>query len=1012
MIKCTNVQEVIVEKGPEGLRVNAEFREHITDCTACFEFLEASNQLDRELTELPSFDAPRSVIENTLNEIRDQASQPGESHQTLTPKKGIRNAAHWFWLGFKRPTVLSTMVLATLLFFFIFLPKQFNQTGFSQKSDTNGFSPGSELERPSGARQELPGTTEKNTVILKDELKKKRDTTLSESVNSVDAISGEHIPEKIPVMPMRNLKQKGKKEIPARKNNMEEGKSVPSSPLSHSRWDSDKDVDQQASGNGYDGPQASFLVVGADKEKKVPEKTQEPLVEFESIEELSVGRVEERSKTPGVSKDVIASDDAQTPAGANGTESSYIIDGMKTTDNENMAENELDDWEIGIPEAPPEKTKEGDTIARVGQVGVEPPVFTKKVRPEYPSKAFKAKIQGYVLLEANLRKDGTIDNIVVTSPLGQGEFGFEEKAVEALKKWRFLPGRVNDRTSDVKMVLKIDFRLDEQWDDPNLINEFQKKAEFLQSLEQQQALAEFHEKYRSSTDLSFQNPIGYWANTYVPGDPVVRLLQARCAKFDRSDLVQKTGNILGLKKHVKPNHQPFDIPKHSALGLYCSSSYQKITDPTRMTLQVGIKATARSSGHRPPLNLGIILDLRGKQGPEEVALFKSVLDSFAKQRDITDNFHLIIAGKPGGIMLTPDQFIHGHLLVAKSELFDGKANDGPVFSLEEALTAAKKAVQHSNQPSSHLGSSTTILVTSQMLSDMKTLEAIAHRHAVTGIQLSLMGIGDAIDMDQLDRLTLAGQGSRRFIHSKAEAQMAVEKEITAVSQVVARALRLRIKLGPNMKLVDVLGSYNLDVLASERVRRAEKSVDQRLSKSLGIEADRGEDEEGIQIVIPKFFAGDTHVILLDVLAESPGLALETTLRYKDLVFIKNGIARSTLQLGAGDPIADPLNISVHKNLLAYHLSETLISAGKELSEGDELSARVRLTKNMDLIEAMKRSVPLYANDPDIQNDLELLGEYLSMIQNISILNAEQRTYLIETMVLSGTMKILSISNWE
>lgn len=116
-----------------------------------------------------------------------------------------------------------------------------------------------------------------------------------------------------------------------------------------------------------------------------------------------------------------------------------------------------DDWEIGIPDAPPEP--QGDTIARVGQTGVEPPVFTKKVRPKYPERAIKIKLQGYVILEAVLRKDGKVDDIKVLRGLGKGKFGFEEAAMEALSKWQFLPGKVNNKAADVRMTLKIDFVL-------------------------------------------------------------------------------------------------------------------------------------------------------------------------------------------------------------------------------------------------------------------------------------------------------------------------------------------------------------------------------------------------------------------------------------------------------------------------------------------------------------------------------------------------------------------------
>lgn len=116
-----------------------------------------------------------------------------------------------------------------------------------------------------------------------------------------------------------------------------------------------------------------------------------------------------------------------------------------------------DDWEIGIPDGPPEP--QGDSIARVGQVGVEPPIFTKKVSPRYPDRAVKIRLQGYVILEAILRKSGEVDDIKVLRGLGKGKFGFEDEATQALQQWEFLPGKVNGKPADVRMTLKIDFVL-------------------------------------------------------------------------------------------------------------------------------------------------------------------------------------------------------------------------------------------------------------------------------------------------------------------------------------------------------------------------------------------------------------------------------------------------------------------------------------------------------------------------------------------------------------------------
>ena len=114
---------------------------------------------------------------------------------------------------------------------------------------------------------------------------------------------------------------------------------------------------------------------------------------------------------------------------------------------------ETDDWEIGIPDGPPVQ----DTVARVGDQGVDPPVFTRKVQPKYPDQAVKIKLQGYVILEAILRKDGSVDNIKVLRGLGKGKFGFEDEAIKALRQWEFLPGKVNGKPEDVRMSLQVSF---------------------------------------------------------------------------------------------------------------------------------------------------------------------------------------------------------------------------------------------------------------------------------------------------------------------------------------------------------------------------------------------------------------------------------------------------------------------------------------------------------------------------------------------------------------------------
>ena len=161
----------------------------------------------------------------------------------------------------------------------------------------------------------------------------------------------------------------------------------------------------------------------------------------------------------------------------------------------------------------------------------------------------------------------------------------------------------------------------------------------------------------------------------------------------------------------------------------------------------------------------------------------------------------------------------------------------------------------------------------------------------------------------------------------------VDRELHASSRAVARALRLRIRLAPGVKLVDILGSRRLDEELAERVREAEVAIDRRLARNLGIQADRGEDEEGIQIVIPNFYAGDSHTILLDVVAENPGPLADVTLRYKDVVHLRNGVARANLTLQDGPPAAGPLELNVLTNLVAWERAQQPRSVARSTADG-------------------------------------------------------------------------------
>ena len=256
---------------------------------------------------------------------------------------------------------------------------------------------------------------------------------------------------------------------------------------------------------------------------------------------------------------------------------------------------------------------------------------------------------------------------------------------------------------------------------------------------------------------------------------------------------------------------------------------------------------------------------------------------------------------------------------------------------------------------------------------------MAHENAVAGIGLSVVAMGAGADLAAIDHLVLLGQGHRRLLASADEAPGLVDRELHAASRAVARAVRLRIRLAPGVELVDVIGSENLSARAARRVREAEQSIDRRMARNIGIRADRGEDEEGIQIVIPSFFAGDSHAVLLDVVVPGPGPVADVSVRYKDLVYRRNGVARAQLSVPDGHRAPGPLERNVLKNRLAHELARAATTAGEQLAAGDPGGAVGTLTGARDLIAGMRAAIPGWANDEELLGDEALLARYLTVL---------------------------------
>jgi protein TonB len=103
---------------------------------------------------------------------------------------------------------------------------------------------------------------------------------------------------------------------------------------------------------------------------------------------------------------------------------------------------------VAPPAPPPPEEPAGPLRVTAG----EGPGVIRRVEPIYPPFARTARIEGTVVLDAVIRKNGTVEEVTVVK---SAHPALDRAAADALKRWRFTPG---DR--DVIMSLTVNFVLD------------------------------------------------------------------------------------------------------------------------------------------------------------------------------------------------------------------------------------------------------------------------------------------------------------------------------------------------------------------------------------------------------------------------------------------------------------------------------------------------------------------------------------------------------------------------
>ncbi len=88
--------------------------------------------------------------------------------------------------------------------------------------------------------------------------------------------------------------------------------------------------------------------------------------------------------------------------------------------------------------------------------GVSAPVVVSAPNPQYTNEARAEKVSGSVLVQVQVSEDGLPTNVRVVRGIG---YGLDEKAIEAVKQYRFKPAMKDGQPVKVAMNIQVNFQI-------------------------------------------------------------------------------------------------------------------------------------------------------------------------------------------------------------------------------------------------------------------------------------------------------------------------------------------------------------------------------------------------------------------------------------------------------------------------------------------------------------------------------------------------------------------------
>ena len=476
------------------------------------------------------------------------------------------------------------------------------------------------------------------------------------------------------------------------------------------------------------------------------------------------------------------------------------------------------------------------------------------------------------------------------------------------------------------------------------------------------------------------NPNMYISNTYMGGtgarDRLEKLIQ---------EGVLVDGKRVKLESFSRSYSQTFPIPTRTALHVTADTERARIVQEGDHTyLQVGLQAIKGELPRRPPLNIALVIDRSGSMRDEEKlenakAAAAQLVDSLRPE----DVFSLTVFDDQAQLLI-PARRTRDKAKI-KSQI--AALTPGGGTNIYEGLQSGyREAAKFATTDSVNR---VILLSDGQVTAGVTDPQAFARLTSAESqkeIQTTSVGLGLEFNEDLMMAIARDGKGNYHFIKDGADTRTVFAKELDELTHVVAKAVKLRIQLAQGVGLVRVLGAKALDAAETRQVKNDEKRIDSRAAEELGITSNRqhDRDEPGIKLLIPDFYLGDSHIVMLELAVpkgQGRRKVADVYLKYKDLVTRTNQAEQSSASIqytaDRGDMVAS-INRAVKKNLLGFQTGEALTDAANFIAQGQVGSAVKRVDERMVVLGLAAKEW----SDRDLDKDGQLLSRYEAVLKQL------------------------------